>query len=84
MDVRMSASGMGAGFEEQLSRVMRNRDRIIVQLAGADAAILISLAELEEWEDRLDLHDLRTARAESDASGEPNVPAEAFFRDMGL
>ena len=84
MDVRMAATEMGTGFEEQLNRVMRNGDRIIVQHAGADAAIVMSLAELEEWEDRLDLHDLRTAQAESDASGEPNVPAEAFFRNLGL
>lgn len=84
MDVRVSATEMGPGFEEQLNRVMRNRDRIIVQSAGADAVIVMSLAELEEWEDRLDLHDLRIARAESDESGEPNVAAEAFFRQLGL
>ena len=50
MDVRMAATEMGTGFEEQLNRVMRNGDRIIVQHAGADAAIVMSLAELEEWE----------------------------------
>ena len=72
---------------ETLSRVARDRERVIVRRRGKDVAALVpleDLAALEEMEDRLDAGDFRAAKRQWERGGKKTVSWEKLKAELGI
>jgi len=83
----MAASQARDTFAATLTRVAKQKKRIILHRRGKDIAVLVPVEDLvllEELEDRLDAEDFRAAKEEWEREGRKTVPWEKIKEDLGL
>ena len=73
------------GLSDTLNRVSYGKERIVIKRHGREIAALVPMEDLvflEEFEDRMDLEEVRTALAEAEEKG--TIPWEKVKKDLGL
>ena len=84
---RITTSKVRRRLPEMLSRVARERERVIVRRRGKDVAALVpleDLAALEEMEDRLDARDFLAAKRQWERGGKKTVSWEKLKAELGI
>ena len=70
-----------------ISRVARDRERVIVRRRGRGGAALVPLEDLvalEEMEDRLDARDFRAAKRQWEREGKKTVSWDKLKAELGI
>ena len=84
---RMTASQARDTFAATLSRVAKQKKRIVLHRRGRDVAALVpleDLALLEEMEDRLDAEAFRAAKGEWEREGRQTTSLDEVVKELGL
>lgn len=84
---RMTTSQARDTFAATLSRVAKQKKRIVLHRRGQDVAALVpveDLALLDELEDRLDVENFRAAKEEWEREGRQTTPLDEIVKELGL
>ena len=72
-------------LSDTLNRVSYSKERIVIRRHGKDLAALVPIEDLrflEEFEDRMDLEEARSALAEVEAEG--TIPWDKVKKELGI